>query len=75
MIYKIIEETEELHVCGLHYSERAVQNWHTERKDDMTLVAEEKNKIVGFILAILNEPESDCAIIDNLAMYWMYKEI
>ena len=72
-VYKIIEETEELHVCGLHYSEKAVQNWHIDRKDDIILVAEEENKIVGFILAILNQPEPNCAIIENLAVIPEYR--
>jgi len=68
MVYKIIEETEELHVCGLHNSEKAVQSWHIDRADDIILVAEENNKIVGFILAMLNQPEPGCAVLDYLAV-------
>jgi len=67
-VYKMIEETEELHACGLHYSEKAVRNWHIDRKNDVILVAEEGNSIVGFILAIVNQPEPECAIIENLAI-------
>jgi hypothetical protein len=60
----MLNDTEELHVGGLTYSERAVRNWHVTRAQDVILIAEVKGEIVGFITSKLNDPEPGAAYID-----------
>jgi len=46
-VYTMLRNTEELHVGGLTYSERAVQNWHATRSEDVLLIAEVDETRVG----------------------------
>jgi len=72
-VYHILETTEELHVCGLTYSEKAVRNWHVTRAEDIILIAEIEGKVLGFISSKLNDPEPQCACIDNIAVKPEYR--
>lgn len=67
-VYSMLKDTEELHVGGLTYSEKAVQNWHVTRAQDVILMAKVKEEIVGFISAKLNDPELGAAYIDCLVV-------
>jgi len=67
-VYAILRETEELHVDGMTYSEKAVRSWHVTRANDVILTAKAKDVIVGFIAAKLNDPEPGAAYIDCLAV-------
>jgi len=69
----MLESTEELRVCGLTYSEKAVQNWHVTRAEDIILIAEVEGKVVGFISSKLNDPEPQCAYIDSMAVKPEYR--
>jgi len=72
-VYHILESTEELHACGLTYSEKAVRNWHFTRAQDIILIAEIEGKVVGFISSKLNDPEPQCAYIDSMAVKPEYR--
>ena len=81
-VYHILESTEELHACGLTYSEKAVRNWHFTRAQDIILIAEIEGKVVGFIhlFVRLDFPRSVNFWEKNnfkgkQNMLWMYKEI
>jgi GNAT superfamily N-acetyltransferase len=63
-VYVMLQSTEELHVGGLTYSEKAVHSWHVTRAEDVLLVAEVAEIAVGFIAAKLNDPEPGAAYID-----------
>ena len=43
----MLKDTDELHVGGLTYSEKAVQNWHVTRAKDVISMAEVEGKVVG----------------------------
>lgn len=72
-VYNMLQNTEELHVDGLTYSEKAVQNWHVTRAEDVLLVAEAAGTLVGFITAKLNDPESGAAYIDCVVVKPEYR--
>jgi len=60
-VYTMLKNTEELHVGGLTYSEKAVQGWHVTRSKDVIVTAEVEGTVVGFIAAKLNDPELGAA--------------
>jgi ribosomal protein S18 acetylase RimI-like enzyme len=72
-IYAMLKDTEELHVGGMTYSEKAVQSWHVTRANDVILTAEVKGTIVGFIAAKLSDPEQGAAYIDCLVVKPNYR--
>jgi ribosomal protein S18 acetylase RimI-like enzyme len=63
-VYAMLQNAEELHVAGLTYSEKAIQSWHVTRAEDVLLVAQAAENIVGFIAVKLNDPEPGAAYID-----------
>jgi len=65
-VYAMLESTEEVHVAGLTYSEKAVQDWNITRAQDVILVAEVNGKVVGFVAAKIGDPEPWGAYIDSL---------
>jgi ribosomal protein S18 acetylase RimI-like enzyme len=67
-VYAMLQNTEELHVGGLTYSEKSVQNWHVTRSCDVILVADIDRTTVGFVAAKLNDPEHGSAYIDCLVV-------
>jgi hypothetical protein len=60
-VYAVLQSTDELHVGGLTYSEKAVQSWHVTRAEDLLLVAEAAQTLVGLITAKLDDPEPGAA--------------
>ncbi len=72
-VYAILQSTEELHVGGLTYSEKAVQSWHITRAEDVLLVAQAAEAIVGLIAAKLNDPEPGAAYIDCIVVKPEYR--
>jgi len=65
-VFNILKDAEEVHVGGLTYSEKAVRNWHVSRVQDIILVAEAEDEVVGFIASKLNDPEQGAAYVDCL---------
>ena len=74
-VYAMLKSTEEVHVSGLTYSEKAVQDWRATRVQDVILVAEVHGMIVGFIASRFNDPEPGCAYIDCLVVKPEYRGI
>ncbi len=72
-VFSMLESTEEQHVGGLTYSEKAVQNWHVTRAQDLILVATLRKETVGFIATKLNDPELGAACIDCLVVKPKYR--
>jgi len=72
-VYSMLQGTEELHVGGLTYSEKAVREWHVTRAREVILMAEAEGKIVGFIASKLNDPEPRAAYIDCLVVKPTYR--
>lgn len=72
-VFSMLESTKELHVGGLTYSEKAVQNWHITRAQDLILVATFRKETVGFIATKLNDPEHGAAYIDCLVVKPKYR--
>ncbi len=69
----MLENTDELRVGGLTYSEKAVQNWHVTRAKDVILMAEIGEEVVGFMASKLNDPEPGAAYIDCLVVKREYR--
>lgn len=69
----MLKGAEELHVGGLTYSEKAVQGWHVTRAQDVILIAEVKEAVVGFIAAKLDDPEPGAVYIDRLVVKPEYR--
>ena len=72
-VYDMLESTEELHVCGFTYSQKAVRNWHVTRAEDIILIVEVEGEVVGFISSKLNDPEPGSAYIDCIAVKPNYR--
>ena len=72
-VYAMLKDTEELHVAELTYSEKAVQSWHIKRAEDVLLIAEAAETLVGFIAAKLNDPELGAAYIDCVVVRPEYR--
>lgn len=72
-VYDMLKNTEELHVGGLTYSEKSVQNWHVIRSRDIILLADLDRTPVGFVAAKLNDPEPGSAYIDCLVVKPEYR--
>ena len=72
-VHTMLESTEEVHVAGLTYSEKAVQGWNVTRAQDVILVAEVDSAVAGFIAAKLGDPEPWSAYIDSLIVKHEYR--
>lgn len=72
-VFSMLEATEELHVGGLTYSEKAVQSWHANRAQDVILIAKFRKQTAGFIASKLNDPEPGAAYIDCLGVKPEYR--
>jgi len=72
-VHAVLESTEEVHVAGLTYSEKAVQGWKATRAQDVILVAEVSGVIIGLIAARIGDPEADGAYIDCLIVKPEYR--
>ena len=53
----MLKTTDEVHVAGLTYSEKAVQGWHKTRAQDVILAAEVNGTVTGIIAAKFDDPE------------------
>jgi len=53
----MLKTTDEVHVAGLTYSEKAVQGWHKTRAQDVILVAEVNGTVTGFVAAKFGDPK------------------
>jgi len=72
-VYAMLESTEEVHVAGLTYSEKAVRGWNVTRARDVILVAEVNGPVVGFIASKFGDPELGGAYIDCLIVKPKYR--
>ncbi len=72
-VYAMLKSSEELHVGGLTYSEKAVQEWHVTRSGDIILVAEVDRTTAGIIAAKVDDPEPGSAYIDCLVVKPAYR--
>lgn len=72
-VYAILKTTDEVHVAGLTYSEKAVQEWHRTRAQDIIFVAEVNGKVTGFVATKLGDPEPSGAYIDSIIVKPEYR--
>lgn len=72
-VYTMLESTEEVHVAGMTYSEKAVQGWNVTRAQDVILVAEVNGLVAGFIATKFGDPEPGGAYIDCLIVKPRYR--
>ena len=72
-VYAMLKSTEEVHVAGLTYSEKAVQGWSETRAQDVVLVAEVNGAVSGFIATKLGDPEPGGAYIDGIIVKPEYR--
>jgi ribosomal protein S18 acetylase RimI-like enzyme len=72
-VYAMLKNSEELHVGGLTYSEKAVQEWPVTRSGDIILVADVDRTTAGFIAAKVDDPEPGSAYIDCLVVKPAYR--